>query len=207
MTPEKQLDAGLETLGLSTDGDLAERLLAFLADLEKWNKVYNLTAIRNRGDMVLQHILDSLSVASYIEADAFVDVGTGGGFPGVPLAMNYPEKKVVLLDSNVKKTRFLQQMVINHGLRNCEVMHTRAESCSRTFGAVVCRAFASLPDIVSFAGHMVEPGGKLMAMKGQLSDEVEQVDGPFTVNDVIPLQVPGLNAQRHLVVLVHSDET
>ena len=121
--------------------------------------------------------------------------------------MNYPEKKVVLLDSNVKKTRFLQQMIINHGLRNCEVMHTRAESCSRTFGAVVCRAFASLPDIVSFAGHMVEPGGKLMAMKGQLSDEVEQVDGPFAVNDVIPLRVPGLNAQRHLVVLVHSDET
>ena len=203
-SPEQQLAIGLKSLGLSTGGGLATRLLAFLDDLEKWNKVYNLTAIRNRSDMVVQHVLDSLSIAPYVNAASVVDVGTGGGFPGVPLAMNYPDKTVVLLDSNVKKTRFLQQMIINHDLRNCEVMHTRAESCDRVFGAVVCRAFASLPDIIKFAGHLVEPNGKLLAMKGQLGDELEQVSesqDEFSVDEVIPLLVPGLDAQRHLVVL------
>ena len=204
MSQTYDLESGLEELGFGDSTDLAKRMMAFVEDLKKWNKVYNLTAIRKTEDIVVQHLLDSLSISPYLEAQSVIDVGTGGGFPGIPLAMVHEQTRFALLDSNVKKTRFLQQMVINHQLQNCEVLHTRAESFTGTFDAVVCRAFASLPDIVGYAGHLVAPGGKLLAMKGQLGDEVDLLDesnNELKIENIVTLSVPGLEAQRHLVVL------
>lgn len=131
-------------------------------------------------------------------------MGTGGGFPGIPLALLKPKCRFTLLDSNVKKTRFLQQMCINHKLDNCEVLHSRAESCSAVYTQVVCRAFASIPNILGYAGHLVAPDGRLLAMKAHLGDEVDELAisaAGFQVLDIMPLQVPYLDAERHLVVL------
>ena len=206
MNPEGLLVSGLKALDLDDGEGLSDRLLAFCNDLMKWNKVYNLTAIKRLEDVVVQHLLDSLSISNYIEGPEVIDIGTGGGFPGVPLAMVHSDARFSLLDSNVKKTRFLQQMVINHQLANCEVMHMRAESCTGQYPQVVCRAFASLPNIVKFCGHLVSPEGQLLAMKGQREElgQVEGADSPFKVQDVLPLEVPHLNAERHLVVLVRA---
>lgn len=209
MSPERRLASGLATLGFSQTEDLSERLLSFSADLLKWNKVYNLTAIKTLDEVVIQHLLDSLSISDQISGDSVIDVGTGGGFPGVPLAMVHPNVRFTLLDSNVKKTRFLQQMVINHKLENCDVLHMRAESCEGRYQQVVCRAFASLPNIVKFCGHLVADGGALLAMKGQPEEEpevMESAGGLFRIENVLPLEVPHLTAMRHLVVLVR-DET
>jgi 16S rRNA (guanine527-N7)-methyltransferase len=190
----------LEQLGLPADDLLAEKLSAFIGDLVKWNKVYNLTAIREPEQILTQHIFDSLSVHPYLKGSRIIDVGTGGGFPGIPLAMLMPKKLFTLLDSNGKKTRFLQQMVINHGLANCDVVQSRAESFAAQFDVVICRAFAPLPDIVSFAGHLVSDEGVLLAMKGQL-EESHPLAGDFKVMDIHRLTVPRMSAERHLVVL------
>ena len=200
MISKKKICLGLEQLGLQADDLLADKLSAFVDDLVKWNKVYNLTSIREPEQILIQHIFDSLSVHPYLEGSRIIDVGTGGGFPGIPLAMLMPKKQFTLLDSNGKKTRFLQQMVINHGLGNCDVVQSRAESFAPLFDVVICRAFAALPDIVSFAGHLVTGEGVLLAMKGQLEDSRPLPDG-FQVIDVHRLTVPGMNAERHLVVL------
>ncbi len=206
MSPEGLLSSGLKALEIHDIDTLSERLLSFCADLTKWNKVYNLTAIKKLEDVVVQHLLDSLSISKYITGPDIIDVGTGGGFPGVPLAMVHTNFKFCLLDSNVKKTRFLQQMVINHGLANCEVLHMRGESCTGQYQQVVCRAFASLPNIVKFSGHLVSPGGQLLARKGQLEnfDQLQGADATFKVRDILPLEVPHLSAERHLVVLVRE---
>ncbi len=202
MNLRRELESGLQALALEYSPDQIDKLLSFVDDLLKWNKVYNLTAIRQPADVIYQHLLDSLTISSYIESGKVIDVGTGGGFPGIPLAIFHPETHFVLLDSNVKKTRFLQQMVINHQLHNCEVAHTRAESYSGSFDQVVCRAFASLPNIVGFAGHLTSPVGRLLAMKGQLGDEVDSFgENDFAIESGTPLKVPGLDAERHLVVL------
>ncbi len=207
MNLRDELESGIQTLALPYVPAQLDLLMNFVDDLLKWNKVYNLTAIRRPEDVISQHLLDSLSISPYIQAARIVDVGTGGGFPGIPLAVFHPNSQFVLLDSNVKKTRFLQQMVINHGLKNCEVAHTRAESYQQTFDIVVCRAFASLSDIVSFAGHLLAPGGQLLAMKGQPGEEIDSLsEKGFNIESILPLSVPGLDAQRHLVIM-KRDET
>lgn len=200
MISREMISLGLEQLGIPTDDLLADKLSAFIDDLVKWNKVYNLTAIREPEQIIIQHIFDSLSVHPYLEGSRIIDVGTGGGFPGIPLSMLMPKKLFTLLDSNGKKTRFLQQMVINHGLGNCDVVQSRAESFAPQFDVVICRAFAALPDIVSFAGHLVSDEGMLLAMKGHL-EESHPLPGDFRVMDSHKLIVPGMSAERHLVVL------
>ncbi|MFT4796661.1 MAG: 16S rRNA (guanine527-N7)-methyltransferase [Candidatus Azotimanducaceae bacterium] len=192
---------GLGQLDLDSVPDLEARLGAFVADLVKWNKVYNLTAIREIEQIIPQHIFDSLSVHPYINGQTIVDVGTGGGFPGIPLAMIMPDKQFTLLDSNGKKTRFLQQMIINHRLTNCVVVQSRAESYAAQFDVVICRAFAALDEIVVQAGHLVAEGGQLLAMKGQSPDGFASLPGTFTVSEVHKLVVPALNADRHLIAL------
>lgn len=195
------LERGFDALGLARNEDLSTRLTNFVSDLVKWNKVYNLTAIREPNEILVQHIFDSLSVHAYVTGPSVIDVGTGGGFPGIPLAMLMPDTQFTLLDSNGKKTRFLQQMVINHALDNCEVIQSRAESYSARFDVVICRAFASMADIVGYAGHLVGEGGSLLAMKGQLESELSDIPDTFVVNSTVELQVPDLQAKRHLVVL------
>jgi len=195
---------GLRELGFEAVPGLPERLGAFVADLLKWNKVYNLTAIREAEQIIPQHIFDSLSVHPYIVGKTIVDVGTGGGFPGIPLAMVMPDRQFTLLDSNGKKTRFLQQMIINHRLTNCVAVQSRAESHAAQFDVVICRAFAALNEIVTQAGHLVAAEGQLLAMKGQLQDDFASLPDTFTVKEVHKLVVPGLNADRHLVALQRS---
>ena len=204
MTLGDQLERGLVELGLSVKPSFADQLLVFMDDLLKWNKVYNLTSITKPDQVLTQHLLDSLSIHDYMDGASIIDVGTGGGFPGIPLAMYYQDASFSLLDSSVKKTRFLQQMVINHQLKNCSVVHSRAEDHDKKYDRVVCRAFASLPKIIQFSGHLVSENGKLLAMKGQLGPEIKEVEESglgFQIVEVKKLQVPGLNAERHLVVL------
>lgn len=212
MSPEQLLESGLEKLDLATVDGLSKNLLTFAAELSKWNRVYNLTAIKSMDDIVVQHFLDSLSVAPFISAETVIDVGTGGGFPGIPLALVHPDTQFTLLDSNVKKTRFLQQMIIHLGLTNCTVAHSRSEGCAATFGQVVCRAFASLPNIIEYAGHLVADNGQLLAMKGQpgeIGEEVRVIESAgtgFELENILPLAVPHLEGERHLVVFVRNPE-
>jgi 16S rRNA (guanine527-N7)-methyltransferase len=193
------LTAGIESLRLSIDEDKIERLLGFIKLIEKWNKAYNLTAIRNREEMVRLHLLDSLAVLDFVEGQRVIDIGTGAGLPGIPLAICRPEIEFVLLDSNAKKTRFVQQAVLELKLKNVTVCHSRVEQYrpENRFNTVITRAFASLPAIVELTEHLLGKGGVVLAMKGQSPDaELEHMAQKTTV---IPVHVPGIEAERCLV--------
>lgn len=198
----RQLEAGCRALGLV----LSERQTALLGEyltlLARWNKTYNLTAVRDAGEMVTRHILDSLSVANSIEGNRVLDVGTGAGLPGVPLAIVFPERSFHLLDSNGKKTRFLFQVKTALGLDNIAIHQARVESFAMTdgFDTVVSRAFASVSDMLHSCRHLLAPEGVLLAMKGVYPEqELDAVSLPDLAIAVRPLVVPGLNEQRHLV--------
>lgn len=195
------LNEGLDALDLLVTHAQQKKLIAFIALIEKWNKVYNLTAIRNPEEMVRLHLLDSLAIANYIQGPKVLDIGTGAGLPGIPLALLYPHYSFVLLDSNIKKTRFVQQAVIELGLKNVTVWHGRIENYQPTiyFNSIVSRAFSSVQSFVSVASERLSSGGVLLAMKGQNPDkELQQIDHDFSV---IPIMVPGVDAERCLVQL------
>ena len=179
-------------------------LLGYLALLSKWNRAYNLTAVRDPGEMVTRHLLDSLAIAPYLTGRRLIDVGTGGGLPGVPMAILFPDREFHLLDSNGKKTRFLFQVKTALGLDNMTVHQARVESfhSEAPFDAVLSRAFASLEDMVSGCRHLLGEGGHFLAMKGAYPrEELDAVAGECRVEAVHPLLVPGLGEQRHLVDL------
>lgn len=204
MGEREGLLAGLGELGLAADTSQVDSLLAFLDLLEKWNAVYNLTAIRDRTLWVSHHLLDSLSVARYLGDGAVVDVGTGAGFPGLPLALAAPGNAFTLLDSSQKRTAFLDQSVRQLGVRNATVVRARVEEFvpETLFDVAISRAFADLADFARLCAPLVRPGGLLLAMKGLHPDEeLARVPAPLTVRETIPLHVPGLGATRHLVVL------
>lgn len=195
------LNQGLQKLGLDSS-ELAEELNRYLEQLSKWNKAFNLTAIREPSMMVTHHVLDSLSVLPYVQTNKMLDFGSGAGLPGIPLALAKPDLSMVLLDSNNKKTRFLQQMVIELPLKNCEVVHARVEQYEEAFEQIVCRAFSSLADIATKTAHLLTPKGEILAMKAQLNEqELEQDLGIFEITAVQKLDVPYLNADRHLITL------
>ncbi len=192
---------GLEVLNLTLTADQIEQLLNFIKLIEKWNKAYNLTAIRNREDMVRLHLLDSLAIAPYITGKRAIDIGTGAGLPGIPLAITLPETEFALLDSNAKKTRFVQQVVLELKLKNVSVCHHRAEDYypEQAFDQIITRAFTNLPDMVQLTGHMLSKEGVLFAMKGKmLEPEMDQLSSQYSVN-VIPIHVPGIEADRCLI--------
>ena len=205
MTSEERLEKGLADLGLAIDAPARERMLAHLRLVEKWNKVHNLTAVRDPEQMVVLHLLDSLSLLAHIDgARRVVDVGTGPGFPGVPLAIARPELAVTLLDSSHKKCSFLQQARTELGLANVEIACERVEDFrpAQPFDTVVSRAFAELADFVAQAKHLAAPGARFLAMKGVYPfDEIARVPGSHRVASVVELKVPSLEAKRHLVVL------
>lgn len=204
MTPAEQLAQGIAALGLPIAANIQAQLVDYLALIAKWNRVHNLTAVRESAKMVSVHALDSLAVVPHLSAGSVVDVGSGAGLPGIPLALMWPQARVVLLDSNHKKAAFLRQAVIELKLKNVEVVCERAELWrpEQKFDLVISRAFSDLPEFVKLAGHLCAAGGLLAAMKGVYPDEeLAQLPSTFTVKDALPLKVPGLNAERHLILL------
>lgn len=199
----KRLDDGLVKLGLDLPGPVRDGLIAYVQLLAKWNRAYNLTAVRDPLEMVTRHILDSLVVVPWFHASRTIDVGTGGGLPGIPLSLVFPEREFVLLDSNSKKTRFLVQARAELGLENVTVVHSRVEDYhpDQAFDAVITRAFASVADILTSSRHLLKPGGEFLAMKGLVpADELENLPPGFHLEEVITLTVPGLEwEQRHLL--------
>ena len=204
MSPAVQLSEGLAGLGLNLSAQTQGRLLQYLALLSKWNRTYNLTAIREPSRLVSHHLLDSLAVVAHLEGSSIVDVGSGAGLPGIPLAVARPEWRVVLLDSNHKKSAFLRQAVLELKLDNTELVTARAERWypDSPFDVVISRAFSDLPGFVEAAQHLCTPSGVLAAMKGVYPDEeLVQLGSGARVLNVFPLRVPGLRAARHLVLL------
>ena len=195
------LESGLTALNLPYTPEQIEKLLAFIKLIAKWNKAYNLTAVRNNEDMARLHILDSLAILPYIEGKRVIDIGTGAGLPGIPLAIFLPEVEFVLLDSNAKKTRFVQQVILELKLKNVSVIHSRAEDYQPELGfdIVTTRAFSSLPDMVKMTAHLLNPNGVILAMKGQIPEA--ELAAIKTTATLIPISVPEVEAERCLVLI------
>jgi len=201
----ERLESGLEASGLALPPAARQKLLDYLALIEKWNRVHNLTAVREPERMVVLHLLDSLAILPHLaHARSVLDVGTGAGLPGIPLAIARPELAVTLLDASQKKAAFLRQAKAELALDNVDVVCGRVEHWrpGRTFDAVVSRAFAELADFATLAGHLASPGGALLAMKGvRPVEEIARLPASHRVESVIALHVPALEAERHLVLL------
>jgi 16S rRNA (guanine527-N7)-methyltransferase len=198
------LVSGAADLGLKLDAPQSERLLRLVDELERGNAQFNLTAIRDRSGMLLKHVLDSLSLQPYLKGRRLADVGTGAGFPGLPLAVVNPARRFALIEATGKKARFAAQAALAIGCDNVEVVHARAETYRpfELFDVVVARALSSLADFVAYAGHLCAPDGRLLAMKGKRPDEeISALPKSFRVIAVHRLKLPGLDAERHLVEL------
>jgi 16S rRNA (guanine527-N7)-methyltransferase len=203
-SPEALLASGLAAFPFVVPESAKQRLLEWLDLLVKWNTAFNLTAIRDPADMVVKHFLDSLVIQPWIDGTNVLDVGSGAGLPGIPLAILNPDRHFTLLDSNGKKARFMLQSKTTLALANVTVVNVRIEDHARTtrHDLVVSRAFSSLQDFVRLATPALRPGGRLLAMKGLVpSDELSVPDVAALGPDVIPLQVPHLPDARHLVIL------
>ena len=198
-----KLDAGLDKLGLDLPEAVRDGLIAYVELLAKWNRAYNLTAVRDPAGMITRHLLDSLAVVPYLTGQRVIDVGTGGGLPGIPLSQVFPERQFVLLDTNSKKTRFLVQAKAALGLENVTVVHARVEEYrdDRPFDCIITRAFASVADILKGSRHLLTPDGEFLAMKGAVPEaELAELPQGFYLKEVIALKVPGLEKeQRHLL--------
>lgn len=197
-----QLEAGCHALGVAQEAHAQAKLLAYLELLIKWNKAYNLTAVREPAQMVTRHLLDSLAITPCIRGARLIDVGTGGGLPGVPMSILFPEREFHLLDSNGKKTRFLFQVKTALGLDNMTVHQARVESFApeAPFDTVLSRAFASIEDMVRGCRHLLGRNGHFLAMKGAYPEgEIAAVAAECQLECVHELHVPGLDEQRHLV--------
>jgi 16S rRNA (guanine527-N7)-methyltransferase len=203
MSREERLSRGLAALGLDLPAAAQEKLLAFAALLGKWNKVYNLTALRNEEQVISHHLLDSLAVLPHLgNAKRLADIGSGGGLPGIPLAIAKPDLQVALVESNQKKSAFQQQAKIELGLTNVSVHCERVEAWqpAEKYDAVISRAFSDLAEFVRTSGHLLGEGRALLAMKGlHPYEEIAQLPAGWRVADVRPLQVPGVEGARHLV--------
>jgi len=205
MTPRVALERGVLELALALPADAVEKLLAYLALLAKWNRTYNLTAIRDPLQAVSHHLLDSLAVLRDLSdgAGSLADVGSGGGLPGIPIAIAQPARHVTLNDANEKKAAFLRQAVIELDLRNATVHVGRVEAWrpAEGFAVVISRGFASLMDFIAGCRHLAAPAGVLAAMKGAYPhDELAQIPADCDCHDVRRLKVPLLDAERHLVL-------
>jgi 16S rRNA (guanine527-N7)-methyltransferase len=197
------LAAGTRELGMELDDASARAAVAYLRELERWNRAYNLTAIRDAEGMLVRHLLDSLAVLPFVRGPRVLDAGTGPGLPGIPLALAAPALELTLLDSGAKKVRFLRHVVAALGLKNVEVVHARLEDypAGAGFDTVVARALAPLPRLLELLGPLCAPGGRILAMKGRRpDDELQKLPREWEAT-VSRLAVPGLEAQRHAVVL------
>lgn len=200
----RTLTAGARALKVRTSPEARAAMIDYLKQLEAWNGTYNLTAVRRPEDMVVRHLLDSLAVLPYLAGDEIADAGSGAGLPGIPLALARPGKRVALIESNGKKAAFLRHAVRTLSLGNVSVVQQRVEDYkpARGYDSVVCRAFATAGAAVHLAGHLCRPGGRMVLMKGRdPAPELNDLPAGFRVGEVAGVTVPGLDAERHVVVL------
>ncbi len=201
---QEKLAAGLAALPLELDPDVQGRLIDFLHLLVKWNRAYNLTAVRQPEQMVTRHLLDSLVVGPYLNGRHILDVGTGAGLPGIPLALAYPDRHFTLLDSNGKKIRFVTQAVAELGLANVDVIQSRIEAFQpdQRFDTITARAYASIEELVRQTSRLLAAGGQYLVMKGVYPvAEVEAMPAGYRLEAVHRLNVPKLDAERHLLIV------
>ena len=198
------ITSGIAELNLDASQTKIDQTLDYLSLLQKWNQSFNLVSSRNKLEIVERHILDSLSVNEYIGGECILDMGSGAGLPGIPLAIFNPEKKFILLDSNGKKTRFLQQVKTALHLQSIEIENSRVENyqTKHQIDMVVCRAFSSLAEIAKKAQHLLSRDCKILAMKGKFpEDEISELSEEVKVSNIVELKVPGISSERHLVEL------
>ena len=208
--PAELLDEGLCELELEERLGGDELLMEYVTELMNWNRVYNLTSVRKPTDIVTRHILDSLTILPHLNGERILDIGTGAGLPGIPLAIACPERDFVLLDSSSKKLRFVQQTLGILKLDNVTLADSRVEEYQpeKLFDTVICRAFSDLPDFYRYAARFCNEGGKMLAMKGVYPmTEVECLEDKSVIDDVVTLKVPGLDAERHLVIMHAAEST
>ncbi|MCG6900400.1 MAG: 16S rRNA (guanine(527)-N(7))-methyltransferase RsmG [Gammaproteobacteria bacterium] len=204
VNPAELLEDGIYDLELEERLGGDELLMEYVTELMNWNRVYNLTSVRKPTDIVTRHILDSLTILPHLHGDRILDIGTGAGLPGIPLAIACPEREFVLLDSSSKKLRFVHQTLgilklDNVTLEDCRVEEYQPEVL---FDTVICRAFSDLPDFYRYAARLCSAGGRMLAMKGVYPmTEVECLQDKSVIDDVVSLKVPGLDAERHLVIM------
>ena len=198
------LDRGLQQGRIALSEAQRGLLLNYIELLQKWNKVHNLTAVRDPAEMVTLHLLDSLSVLPHVKVKRLLDVGSGAGLPGIPLAVCMPDLQVTVMDASQKKASFMRQAKAELGLGNLEVVCGRVEQYKplQLFDAIISRAFSDLNEFISLTRHLLIPDARWLAMKGvHPYDELAQLPEDVEVMEIVPLQVPGLDAQRHLVIL------
>ena len=204
MDNRQKLQSGLKEMGLDLSGEQQDKLLAYVEMLKKWNKTYNLTALRDESQIISHHLLDSLTLPPYLEgAQTMLDVGSGGGQPGIPAAVCRPDLQITLLDANTKKTSFLQQAAMELELKNVRVVSGRVEAVQGLRADVITsRAFAELADFVNWTTHLLQDGGCWAAMKGVYpAAEIDRLPDSVCVERVDKIRVPQLNAERHMVIL------
>lgn len=202
MNSAEILEEGLIQLGLGLNASQQSALLAYLALMLKWNRVYNLTAVRDEQAMIRLHLLDSLSIVPHLQGKTLADIGSGGGLPGIPVAIVRPDMRVTLIESNQKKSAFQKQVAIELALSNVQIECARVEHCHGAYDIVSSRAFADMADFVKWTAHLLAEGGVMAAMKGQYpADEIARLPDLFHVEQSIKLTVPGLDSERHLVII------
>ena len=203
------LKSGAAELGVSLSDDAARKMLRVLDQLDEWNQKMNLTAIRDRPQQLTKHLLDSLSVVKHLHGSRVIDIGTGAGFPGLPLAIALPEMHFTLLDSTAKKLKFIDHVTALLALENVETVHSRAEAFQPKYryDVVISRAVGAVDTFVKWAGHLCVGGGRLLAMKGRYpTDELTKLPSGWKLATVHRLSVPGLDEERHLVEICRGHD-
>lgn len=202
MSFETMWQKGFKELNCAPNEDQQDKLKKYIAMLERWNNTYNLTAIRDPKEMIPMHIFDSLSVADYIQGETCLDIGSGAGLPTIPLAIMQPERQFMAIDTNGKKTRFIQQTIIELGLKNVQVSQTRIENWKPRikYDAIISRAFASIYDFLTFSSAQLATNGILYAMKGQYPEgELQYIPKQYILSQCHSITVPFVEGERHLL--------